>query len=216
MILVLLGAPASGKGTQAGLLAKKFNLYHFQTGSIARELAKTNPRIKNIVESGQLIPEEEMTMYAIDHLARNIPQMKDILFEGFPRFISQYEALNEYLKSKGDDIDAVISIEVGEEEAIRRIAARRTCNKCGRVYNLITNPPPKENQCECGGELFQRDDDKPEAIKTRFRAFKDNTKQLMDELDKKGILIKVDGERPIDEIQKDLVNIVGKVKDGQN
>ena len=215
MILILLGAPASGKGTQASLLAKEFNLYHFQTGSIARELAQTNPRIKNIVESGQLIPEEEMTMYAIDHLARNIPQMKDILFEGFPRFVSQYEALDEYLKSKGDDIDAVISIEVSEEEAVKRMAARRTCKKCGRVYNLITNPPPQEDKCKCGGELFQREDDKPEAIKTRFRAFQENTKQLMDELDLKGKLIKVDGERPIDDIQKDLQGIVRKIINDQ-
>lgn len=215
MNIVLLGAPASGKGTQAELLAKKFKLYHFQTGELARKLSESSPRIKKIVASGALIPEEEMTMYAISHLSKQRSSMKNILFEGFPRFISQYQALSEFLKSIGDDIDAIIFLEIGQKEAIKRLSARRTCAICGRVYNLVTNPPKKMGICgKCGGTLVQRDDDKPSSIKTRFDFYRQNTKALMEYLDKKGLLTRVDGERPIEEIQKDLVETLKKVEKG--
>jgi adenylate kinase len=205
MNIVLLGSPASGKGTQAELLAKKLKLYHFQTGGMSRQLAKTNDRIKKIVESGKLIPEQEMTMYVIDFLKEKHTGMGDILFEGFPRFISQYEALKDFLETKGDDIDAVISLDIGEEEAIKRLSNRRICDKCGEVYNLVTNPPPSEGACKCGGKLIQRKDDKPTSIKVRFQYYKDNTKKLIDHLDKFGMLIKIDGQRSIDEISKDII-----------
>lgn len=207
MNIVLLGAPASGKGTQAELLAKKFGLFLLQTGELSRDLAQKDARIKEIVESGKLIPQEEMTMYVLDYLHKQKTNLKDILFEGFPRFISQYEALEKFLKSKGDDIDAVISLDISQEEAIKRISSRRTCEKCGKVYNLVTNPPPA-GKCECGGNLVQRKDDLPESVKVRFGYYKENTKELIDCLDKKGKLIRVDGERPIEEIQKDLVKII--------
>ncbi len=207
MNIILLGSPASGKGTQAELLAKKFNLYLLQTGEISRQLAKKDKRIKEIVDSGKLIPQEEMTMYVMDLLHNQKPDLKNILFEGFPRFISQYEALDKFLKSKGDDIDIVISLDISLDEAVRRISSRRTCKVCGKVYNVIINPAPGDI-CECGGELIQRVDDSPESVKVRFEYYKNNTKELIDYLDKKGKLIRVDGERPIEEIQEDLVKIV--------
>jgi len=212
MNIVLLGAPASGKGTQAELLAKKFNLYLFSTGNLSRDLAKKDTRIKRIIESGQLIPQEEMTMYVLDYLKQNKKELSNILFEGYPRFISQYQALDGFLKSKGDDIDAVISLDISRDEAIRRITSRRMCVVCGRSYNLITNPPATAGVCACGGKLVQRKDDSPNAVKTRFQYYRNNTKQLIDYLDKKRILIRVDGERPIEEIFKDLSNIVQRFK----
>ncbi|MGD8744164.1 MAG: nucleoside monophosphate kinase [Candidatus Woesebacteria bacterium] len=204
MNIVILGAPASGKGTQAKLLVEKLGLYHFQTGELSRELAKKDERIKEIVDAGKLIPEQEMTMYVIDYLSRHHKQMKDILFEGFPRFISQYEALEEFLKNKGDDIDAVISLDVSQRIAVERISARRICKECGEVYNLITNPP-KSDRCKCGGELIQRKDDKPESVKTRFEYYMENTKKLIDYLDGKGSLIRIDGEGSIEEIHRDII-----------
>ena len=215
MNIVILGSPASGKGTQAELLAKTFDLYHLQTGEISRNLAEKDARIKKIVDSGELIPAEEMTMYVLDFLHKNKPSLRDILFEGFPRFISQYEALEQFLKSKGDDIDAVISLDVSEEEAIKRISSRRICVKCGTVYNMITNPP-KDNKCSCGGELTQRKDDTPEAVRVRFDYYKKNTKELINYLDKKGNLIRVDGERPIDVISNELIKIVKERKNAEN
>ncbi|MBL7036410.1 nucleoside monophosphate kinase [Candidatus Microgenomates bacterium] len=211
MNIVLLGAPASGKGTQAELLAKKFNLYLLQTGALSRELSKSDERIEEIINSGKLIPQEEMTMHVINFLTKTKPDLKDILFEGFPRFISQYEALESFLKNKGDDIDAIISLDISLEEAVVRISSRRTCSKCGKTYNTITNPAPN-GVCECGGELVQRKDDLPESVKVRFEYYEDNTKKLIEHVEKLGKLTRVDGTQSIEEIQKQLVDIVEKVK----
>lgn len=213
MNIVLLGSPASGKGTQAEILCRKFGLYHLSTGQIARDLAKKNDRIREIINSGKLIPEEEMTMYVLDFLNHQRPSLKNILFEGFPRFISQYKALDEFLKSKGDDVDLAISLEVTKEEAVKRISSRWVCEKCGETYNLLTNPPKKLGICDkCGGNLIQRDDDKPEAVKVRFEYYQKNTKELIDYLDKEGRLVIVDGARPIDIIASDLTTLVERVK----
>jgi adenylate kinase len=209
MNIIVLGAPGSGKGTQAEKLVKELDLYYLQTGELSRELAKKDARIRKIVNSGKLIPEQEMTMYVIDFLSKKEPQMGDILFEGFPRFISQYEALQDFLRTKSDDIDAVISLDISEKEAVKRVSSRRICKKCGEVYNLITNPPPK-GRCKCKGKLIQREDDKPKSVKVRFEYYKRNTKKLIDYLDKKGKLLKIDGDRSIDVIFNDIMSRLTK------
>ena len=212
MNIVILGAPASGKGTQAQLLSEKLKLFHFQTGALSRDLARKNKRLKEIVDSGKLIPEEEMTMYALDYLNQVKPDFKNILFEGFPRFIRQYEALEEFLKVKGDDIDFVISLDIDEKEAIKRLSARRTCRKCGKVYNLITNLPVEKGKCDCGERLFLRRDDKPESVRLRFKYYEENTKKLIDYLAGKKKLIRVDAVRPIDIIFRDILKKIGVKK----
>ncbi len=211
MNIVLLGSPGSGKGTQAQMIAKKYNLFYLQTGAVARELAKTSTRIKEIVESGKLIPEEEMTMHVLDFLKTNSGNLTNILFEGFPRFVLQYEALSNFLQEKGDDIDLVLSLDLTEEEAIKRVTSRRICSVCGEVYNLITNPPVSEATCVCGGKLIQREDDNPESISVRFKDYTENTKVLIDYLDKKGLLTRVDGNRPIEVIFREITSIIDKV-----
>jgi adenylate kinase len=208
MNIILLGSPGSGKGTQAELLAKKLGLYYFQTGKFSRELAKRDPRIREIIDSGKLIPEKEMTTHVSKYLEKEVPDAKDILFEGYPRFITQYEYLKRWVKSKGRKIDVVISLDISEEEAVRRLSARRICEKCGEVYNLITNPPPKTG-CKCSGKLIQRKDDSPESIKVRFQYYKENTKELIEYIEEEGNLIRINGERPIDVIFKD---ILGRIK----
>lgn len=211
MNIVLLGSPASGKGTQSELLCKEFNLFHLSTGDVARKLAETDPRIKEIVTSGKLIPAEEMTMHVVDFLDHHKPELKDILFEGFPRFTSQYQALDNFLKSKGDDIDAVISLEVPMDVAIKRISSRWNCPKCGEIYNTETKPPKTTGTCDkCGSALTQRDDDKPEAVKVRFEYYTANTKELIDHVESIGKLTRVDGDRPIADIARDLKEVVKK------
>lgn len=215
MNIVLLGSPASGKGTQSSLLCDKFNLYHFSTGDMARKLADKDERIKNLINSGQLIPAEEMTMHVINFLSNEKPDLKDILFEGFPRFVSQYEALSNFLITKGDDIDLIISLEVNQKEAIKRISSRRVCESCGENFNLITKLPKLNNRCDkCNLNLIQREDDNENSVKVRFEYYKNNTRELIDYVEKLGKLTKVNGERSIDEIQKDLVEIVEGLKNG--
>ncbi len=200
MNLILLGAPGSGKGTQAELLSKKFKLFYLQTGDLAREWAEKDHRIKEIVDSGRLIPEEEMSDYVMKYLEERVPRGGNILFEGFPRFISQYKKYEKWLRSKSEKIDAVISLDINEGEAIKRLSSRRICEKCGEVYNLITNPPPENGKCKCGGNLIQREDDNPESIRVRFKYYHDNTKKLIDYLDSLGRLVRVDAAEPIDSV----------------
>jgi len=215
MNLVLLGAPGSGKGTQAKLLSQKLNLFYLQTGELSREWAKKDRRIREIINSGRLIPEKEMTKFVMKYLEKKVPEGKNILFEGFPRFISQYEEYEKWLASKNQKIDAVISLDISVEEAIKRLSGRRICENCGEVYNLLTNPPQEEGECgRCGGRLIQREDDKPEAIKTRFEYFQKNTKKLIDYLDEKGKLIRIDAARPIDLIFKDILEKLN-IKNGE-
>lgn len=210
MNIVILGAPASGKGTQAELLAKKYNLYYLQTGDLSRKLAEKNERLKEIVNSGKLIPQEEMTLYVLDYLKDENIDLNNILFEGFPRFISQYEALENFLMTKNSAIDLTISIDVSREEAIKRMSARRICTVCKKVYNLITNPPPGEGICSCGGNLTRREDDNPKSIEVRFDYYGKNTRELIEYLEKKNKLVRINGERPIDEIFNDIVRSIDR------
>src|SRR3989344_2161125 len=179
MNLILLGEPGSGKGTQAEMLVKKLGLYYLQGGELAREWEE------------------------------KVPEGENILFEGFPRFIPQFEDYEKWLNSKGSKIDAVISLDMSEDAAIKRLSSRRVCENCGEVYNLITNPPPAPDRCKCGGRLVQRKDDNPDSIKVRFQYYRNNTKKLIDYLESQGRLIKVDADRPIQIIFDEILEKLG-------
>lgn len=205
MNIVLLGLPGSGKGTQADILAQKLGLFHFSAGELARELAKTDPRIEEIIASGALIPEEEMTEYVSEYLNKYAPTGNKIFFEGYPRFVSQYQYLKDWLAKKSKKIDRVIFLEISEDEVIKRLSTRRTCVKCERIYNLVTDPPPSPEICHCGGKLFQRDDDNPESIKKRFEAYRSSSQPLIDLLKSEGNLLVVDGSKSIPEVTADIL-----------
>ena len=169
---------------------------------MAREWGKTNPRIQQIVEKGELVPEEEMTEYVKQYLEKNVPDTQNILFEGFPRFISQFEEYERWLFAKGQKIDSIVSLDITQDAAIRRLSSRRVCQKCGQVYNLVTNPPAVSGICKCGGSLIQRDDDNPESIKIRFEYYHNNTQKLISYLAGRGRLIRIDADRPIKTVFK--------------
>lgn len=210
MNLIVLGPPGSGKGTQARMLAQKYGLFYLQTGSLSREWAKSNSRIRNIVESGRLIPQREMTKFIMKYLEKHVPDANNILLEGYPRFIDQYETYSRWLSKKGQKIDAIIVLDISEQAVVRRLSSRRTCIKCGRVYNLITDPPAEKGKCECGGRLLSRKDDNPKSIRVRFDYFTNNTKLLIDYLKNADQMIEVKADRPINLIFKDITERIDR------
>jgi len=205
MNIILLGPQGSGKGTQAKFLSEKLGLFYIEAGAILREAAKENFQLDEMVnKKGELVPDELTLSILKTKLEKEKPDLTNLLFDGFPRSLTQYQLLKNWFSEKRAKIDKVILLEISEEETIRRLSARRICSKCGNVYNLITNPPP-HGKCVCGGELIQRKDDYPEAIKTRLSLYHQITSPLIDLLEKEGILVRVNGERPIEAISQDLL-----------
>ncbi|KKU62356.1 MAG: Adenylate kinase [Candidatus Amesbacteria bacterium GW2011_GWC1_47_15] len=208
MNIILLGPQGSGKGTQAKMLAEKLGLTIVETGKILREIAETDHpwgrRIKDMQMRGVLVSDDILMAVLKETLSK--PARRGYLFDGTPRNIVQYKLIKEVLEDRGEKIDKVVVLNISEEETIKRLSSRRTCLKCGRVYNLITSPPPEENKCECGGELSQRDDDFPEAIKKRLDAYKKSTSKVIEKAKNENVLIEIDGERAIDVIHEDIIS----------
>jgi adenylate kinase len=213
MNIIILGPQGSGKGTQAKLLAKKLNLFYFESGKFLRELAKTNKSIdERINKRGELMPDEEMFSLFSNYLNEKASTASNMILDGYPRSIKQYELLEDWLKQRNAKIDKAILLEISEKESIRRLSARRRCEKCGQIYNLITNPPPSEG-CPCGGDLVQREDDRQKAIIKRLAAYNEVTKPLVERLENQGILERVNGERPIKTIFEDMLSRLGGNED---
>lgn len=206
MNVIILGPQGSGKGTQAKLLAEKYGLYYFESGNFLRELSKTRPDIGERINRGELVEDREMFSLVGDFLEKNIPSGKNLILDGYPRSVLQYELLKDWLKGKNSKIDRAIFLDISQKESIRRLSARRMDKETGKIYNLITNPPDiKVNKAN----LIQREDDTPDAIKKRLELYTKTTQPLLSTLEKEGVLIKVDGERPIEVIFEDLVKILG-------
>lgn len=208
MNIIVLGPLASGKGTQARLIAEKLNLFYFEAGAFLRKLAKSNPSIdERINKKGELLPDEEIFSLLTEHIENERPARENLMLEGYPRSMKQYDLLKDWLAEKSQKIDCVIFLEISEEEIMKRTSARRVDKKTGKTYNLITNPPGSDVDVS---NLHQRPDDKPEAIKKRLGWFKKSVLPLVDVFEKEEILEKVDGERPIKTILKDILSRLEK------
>lgn len=218
MNIVILGPQGSGKGTQAELISVKYGLEHVETGKLLREISSTidNPlskEVKKILNEGRLVPDVILEKVLKKVLGKS--STKGFIFDGTPRNIEQYDLMEKMLADRGEDFDAVILINISEDESIKRLSSRRTCVRCGKVFNTITKPSPNGNLCDCGGELIQRDDDKPQTIRKRLKEYHDKTSAVISRSRNEGILYEVDGERPIEKIFKDITKIIDKI-DGQN
>lgn len=201
MIVIIQGPQACGKGTQARLLSEKYGWLHLEMGKILRSIAKSdNPyaaKIHTTLKEGGLVPDELVRLIAWDYIKRHHDQ--GLIFEGYPRSLAQYEHLQDMLKKFNKHIDAVININIPEEESIKRMSDRRTCLRCGRVYIA-----GESLRCECGGELVLREDDKPQAIKKRLQIYHEQTRPVFERAKSEGIAIEIDGMHPISEVHEKI------------
>ncbi len=203
MILVFLGPPGAGKGTQAQRLAKEKGFVHISTGDLLREaVQKETPlgkKAKEYMDRGELVP-DDLIIALIEEV---FPEHGNVIFDGFPRTIKQAEALDEMLQKKGMKVNHVLLFELSDEEIIERLSGRRIDPKTGKVYHVKYNPPPP------GVEVIQRDDDKPEVIKNRLKVYREQTAPLIDYYEKKGILRKIDASKPVEEVYKQILEVIG-------
>lgn len=201
MIVIIQGPQACGKGTQARLLSEKYGWLHLEMGKILRSIASSDNqyavKIRDTLNSGGLVPDELVRLIAWDYIKKHHEQ--GLIFEGYPRSLAQYEHLQDMLKKFNKRIDAVISINIPEEESIRRMSDRRTCQRCGRVYIV-----GEALKCECTGELVLREDDKPEAIKHRLQIYHQQTRPVFERAKSEGIAIEIDGMHPIAEVHEKI------------
>lgn len=208
MRLVLLGAPGAGKGTQAALIAKRFNIPTISTGDILRAAMKNKTPIglkaKEYVDSGRLVPDEIIIGIVKERL--EAPDCRNgYILDGMPRTIAQADALNE----SGIEIDKVISIETDDDTIIKRMAGRRVCLKCGTSYHIEAAPPEKDGICDnCGDELVIRKDDNPETLRKRLEIFHSETKPLIDYYQKRNKLSSVSNKNSIDETNRAIIKIL--------
>ncbi|MFD6149007.1 adenylate kinase [Streptomyces sp. NPDC060243] len=185
MRIVLVGPPGAGKGTQAAFLAKKLSIPHISTGDLFRanisqgtELGK---RAKSYMDAGNLVPDEVTIGMAKDRMEQ-ADAANGFLLDGFPRNVGQAEALDGILKEWGVRLDAVLDLEVPEDEVVKRIAGRRICrNDSSHVFHVTYSKPKQEGVCDvCGGELYQRDDDKEETVRKRLEVYHTETEPIID------------------------------------
>ncbi len=204
MNIILFGPQGSGKGTQARILCDEFGFFYFESGEFLRKIATNNEELKAALDRGELVSDTEMTSYLTAYLDQE-NLYDDIIFDGFPRTVSQYNFLKVWLTQKQVKIDVAIVLEIPEEETIRRLTARRKDPETGKIYNLITDLPPADVDQT---KLVQRDDDKPEAIKTRLTNYRQRTEPLIAEIAKDTEVVEIDGSRPIEVISQDLISLV--------
>lgn len=216
MKLLILGPPGAGKGTQALQISKKFDIPHISTGDIFRANIKGNtPLGKKAMEymnKGELVPDELTCDLVFDRIMQDDAK-KGFLLDGFPRNIFQAEKLDEVLKQRNLKLDCVINVSVEDSVLIERAVGRRLCKECGATYHIKFNTTKVEGICdECGGSLYQRDDDKEETIKNRIDVYNKSTKPLIDYYTKQNIIANIDGQKDIDVVFDDIVKAVESVK----
>ena len=214
MKIIMLGAPGAGKGTQAKMIAERYNIPHVSTGDIFRANIKNNTELgrkaKEYMDKGELVPDELTVSILLDRVAQDDCKTGYVL-DGFPRTIPQAEALTAALEKMGTQIDYAIDVDVPDTDIVERMSGRRACVKCGATYHILFNPPQQENICDiCGDKLVLRDDDHPETVQKRLDVYHEKTQPLIEYYDKKGVLKTVDGSKEMHEVFNDIISILGE------
>ena len=220
MFIVLLGAPGAGKGTQASVISQKLNLPHLATGDLFRQAvqkgSKLGQTVKGYMDKGLLAPDDVTIQVVSERL--NEPDCKNgCLLDGFPRTVEQAKALDKALARRGKALDMGLYIEVMEQELLKRLLGRWICRQCQTPYHEISSPPKVKGKCDkCGGELYQRADDTEATVRERLKVYFAQTMPVLDYYQKQGKLVKVDGNKQIDEVSRDIVKMLdarrGKAK----
>ncbi|MBF0748199.1 adenylate kinase [Mammaliicoccus lentus] len=216
MNIILMGLPGAGKGTQASEIVKKYPIPHISTGDMFRKAIKEETDLgkqaKSYMDRGELVPDEVTIGIVRERLAEEDAK-KGFLLDGFPRTVEQADALNDILSSLGREVDAVINIQVPEEELMNRLTGRRICEVCGTTYHLVFNPPKVEGICDLdGGKLYQREDDNPETVANRLSVNVKQTKPLLDFYENQGVLKNIDGSREIENVTENVIQILETLK----
>ncbi|MET7451076.1 adenylate kinase [Streptomyces sp. NPDC005574] len=205
MRIVLVGPPGAGKGTQAAFLAKNLSIPHISTGDLFRANISKQTELgklaKSYMDKGELVPDEVTIAMAKDRMEQP-DAVHGFLLDGFPRNVSQAEALDEMLKSEGMKLDAVLDLEVPEEEVVKRIAGRRICrNDSAHVFHVSYKAPKKDGVCDvCGGELYQRDDDSEETVRTRLEVYHTQTEPIIDYYKAQGLVVTISALGKVEDV----------------
>ncbi len=210
MNLILMGLPGAGKGTQAAKITAAYNIPHISTGDMFREAIRENTPLgqqaKAYMDQGELVPDDVTIGIVRERLSKPDCQ-PGFLLDGFPRTVVQAEGLDQILEAMGRKIDHVIHIAVSKETLIKRLTGRRICRECGTAYHVEFHPPQKEGVCDqCGGELYQRDDDHPDTVKNRLEVNLKQEEPLLNYYREKGCLRSVDGEQSMDEVFRQITS----------
>jgi adenylate kinase len=212
MKLILLGPPGAGKGTQAKMLTEQFSIPQISTGDILRAAVKEGTEMgrkaKEFMDAGGLVPDEVVVGIVRDRL-QEADCGNGFILDGFPRTVTQADALQASLVEMNKELDRVISLDVDAEALVERLTGRRTCKECGRGYHVTFDPSQQEGVCDaCGGALVQRDDDQEETIRKRLQVYADQTSPLISYYKEAGVLLELDGMQPISEVQEKMLSLL--------
>lgn len=212
MLIILLGPPGSGKGTQAERLVEKYGLAYISTGDMLREAIKSGSdlgrRARDFMEQGLLVPDEVVVGIVTERLTKE-DCAAGALLDGFPRTVSQARSLGQLLEEFARQINKVILLQVEEDELIERLTGRRVCRECGSNYHVKLNPPKVRNICDrCGGELYQREDDSLVTVKERLKVYRQLTEPLIAYYQEQGLLAAVNGNDDLGKVTAQIFSVL--------
>lgn len=213
MRIVFLGPPGAGKGTQAELISKKYAVPRIAPGDLFRkavaEGSELGRAVKEYLDAGKLVP-DEITVGLIKARISGDSARTGFVLDGFPRNLVQAQALEQMLGEVGLTLDAAVYISVPVDKLVERSAGRRVCSRCGAAYHVQFNPPRIEGVCDaCGGQLYQRDDDRPETVVERLRVYEKDTAPLVEYYEKRGLLKRINGDQPVEKVFQDIQEALG-------